>query len=115
MGNDQILNRKWLMNTKYNLHKRTRINLSYKNILSVDEKTFQGLKQLSIIKLSDNQIEFLNPVFNGLTNLTEIYLQFNEIIELNSKVFNGLKNLKILSLHDNKLKTLHSDIFQGKL
>jgi Leucine-rich repeat (LRR) protein len=114
MGNNNVANRKWLMHSKHNLHNRTKIDLSYKNITSIDQQTFQGLNQLSIIKLSDNRIELLNPVFNGLINLTEIYLQFNEIKELNPKVFNGLNRLKILNLHDNKLETLHSEIFQGK-
>ncbi len=114
MGNNNVANRKWLMHSKHNLRKRTKIDLSYKNITSIDQQTFQGLDQLSIIKLSDNRIELLNPVFNGLINLTEIYLQFNEIKELNPKVFNGLNRLKILNLHDNKLETLHSEIFQGK-
>ncbi len=61
--------------------KQIKINLSFKQIKSIDCNTLTGLKSLQVLHLNDNQILELNNeiIFNGLTSLKEINFSKNQI------------------------------------
>lgn len=113
MGNSNVYDRRKLTYKYYNLEKKEKINLSYRNIKSIDYYIFNDLTSIKYINLSHNELELLSSIFHGLSNLVEIDLQYNQLKELDSKCFRGLANLECIKLQDNKLKSLHSDLFQG--
>jgi Leucine-rich repeat (LRR) protein len=54
----------------------------------LDSKLFEGLKNLTDLDLSRNQLAHLDSkLFEGLTSLTELNLSFNELAHLDSKLF----------------------------
>ncbi len=95
--------------------KQIKINLSFKQIKSIDCNTLTGLKSLQVLHLNDNQILELNNeiIFNGLTSLKEINFSKNQIKHLHPNLFNGLISLKTINFRDNLIKELHSNLFNG--
>jgi Leucine-rich repeat (LRR) protein len=74
------------------------INLSYKNIKTVDPSTFDGL-YLQKLYLHFNEITSIDPsTFNGLTFLQLLELSSNKISFIDPATFNGLKSLQFLLL-----------------
>jgi hypothetical protein len=113
------------------------LDLSWNEIESLDEDTFQGLenlRQLSLVgnnfvSLPDNifsklkNLVVLNLGYNrllklpkSLTNLTELtflFLEYNPLSPLNEDAFSGLSLLEHLSIWQNGLRTLPVNIFSG--
>lgn len=85
--------------------KVTRLFLNSSRILSVGNKTFNGLTGLKVLHLEFNLISRLQGVeFDNLTELRELYLQNNRIETIGMSSFQTLTNLKVLSLYDNLLR-----------
>jgi len=69
----------------------TSINLSSKNIKTIDPATFTGLASLQTLWLNNNQISSINPSsFNGLYSLEKLYLNNNKITHISEKIFYDL-------------------------
>ena len=61
----------------------TRLDLSSKEIISIDPQTFKGLVNLQTIDLLNNQIMSIDPqTFNGLINLHSLSLENNQITSM---------------------------------
>ncbi|XP_070541219.1 insulin-like growth factor-binding protein complex acid labile subunit [Ptychodera flava] len=77
--------------------------LLYGNSLdTIHPGTFQSLKQLILLDLSDNNIDQLSPgIFGDLVNLLELDLHSNLISTVNSSTFMGLTSLEVLNMVDN--------------
>ncbi|XP_054169228.1 peroxidasin-like [Oppia nitens] len=87
-------------------------DLSFNQIINLNDNTFRHLSLLNTLFLNDNQIEKLqNRLFAGLARLTQLYLNNNEIIILEDYSFRNLHNLQELYLNDNKIQTLSDQIF----
>lgn len=72
----------------------TRLDLSSKEIISIDPQTFKGLTNLQSLSLENNEITFIDPkTFNGLIKLENLYLYNNQIRDLDPETFNGFTNL----------------------
>ena len=83
------------------------MDLSYKNIVSIDPNTFTGLNFLVTIRLEYNSIEEIQSrTFVGLRSLTMIYLNFNRIARLSSNSFDNLGSLIEINLNRNSIATL---------
>jgi Leucine-rich repeat (LRR) protein len=80
------------------------MDLSHRNIVSIDPDTFRGLNLLVTIRLDHNSIrEIQAGTFQGLRNLTTIYLNFNNIARLSSGSFNDLRSLIEINLNRNSI------------
>ena len=116
LGSRINLTRSYL-NSKYeNLNSLTNIDLSNKNIQSIDKDTFRDLNSLKEINLSHNQIESIHyDTFKGLTSLTTIYLNNNNIRSIDRKTFKGLSHLTKVSLLKNQLEDEISLVLEPNL
>jgi len=118
----------------------TTIDLSNRNIVSIQPATFNGLenleylylngnkltvlaasvfwtlKNLRVLELWNNKLNYLPPnLFRDLNKLQNLYLDVNQLNELNANLFkSGLDQLRILDLSSNKIKKLNETLF-GKL
>ncbi|KAJ8282146.1 hypothetical protein COCON_G00046650 [Conger conger] len=82
------------------------------NQLSSVPKELSGLKQLSLVDLSNNSISFLAPLtFNNMTQLSTLILSYNQIRCIPVHAFDGLKSLRLLTLHGNDLSTIPEGAF----
>ena len=92
----------------------SRLSLWY-NISELQSGDFQGLSNLTYLRLSNNinLRELPADVFTGLSNLEELYLGRNELSELPAGVFSGLSNLEELNLGNNDLSELPAGVFSG--
>lgn len=89
------------------------INLSGKDIESVDASTFKGLSNLQYLYLDSNLIKSLDDTtFNGLSKLLVLHLEKNDLTKINDKVFKGLFNLDRLYLAENQIETIHQNAFK---
>ncbi|XP_015924639.2 leucine-rich repeat-containing G-protein coupled receptor 5 [Parasteatoda tepidariorum] len=83
------------------------IDLSYNNIIAVEENTFTNQKNLIDLFLSHNLIsEILMNSFEGLTNLQVLDLESNEIEKIHPEAFTYFKDLRDLNLGANKFPKL---------
>lgn len=90
------------------------INLAYVRFISIEWRTFQGLKRLNILKLNHNRLTSLDSyTFIDLIELKELYLHHNELEQIEADLFKNLINLKYLTLNDNKLYNLDVNSFNG--
>ena len=92
----------------------SRLSLWY-NITELQSGDFQGLSNLTYLRLSNNinLRELPADVFTGLSNLEELNLSRNELSELPAGVFTGLSNLETLYLGKNDLSELPAGVFTG--
>ena len=111
----------------------TMLDLSQSQITRAEKDAFNGLDQVSTLKLNKNRFvtipEKLPPsllflylgsnqirkipanIFNNLVQLQELRMGNNNILTLETGAFNGLVNLKILYLYNNYIATLPGTIF----
>ncbi|XP_037636755.1 slit homolog 3 protein [Sebastes umbrosus] len=82
------------------------------NMLTSVPKELAGLKQLSLVDLSNNSISTLAPfTFNNMTQLATLILSYNQIRCIPVHAFDGLKSLRLLTLHGNDLSTIPEGAF----
>ncbi len=93
---------------------RTILNLTQKNIYSIEESTFRGLDNLIELDLSENQLIILpENIFEDLSSLKYLNLNENNLIFLQENVFAGLSSLFYLHLKFNKLTSLPDTVFHS--
>ena len=91
-----------------------RMELSRKQITTLEEGDFIGLENLTSLVLEHNQFTTLDSnIFTGLNSLTYLSLNTNAITTLPSGVFSGLPSLTSLALEITPLTTLDSNLFSG--
>ncbi|XP_022913551.1 leucine-rich repeat and immunoglobulin-like domain-containing nogo receptor-interacting protein 2 isoform X2 [Onthophagus taurus] len=90
-----------------------------KNKLSVvNNRTFTGLKSLTVLNLRENFLDELpKDLFYVLPNLEELNLGQNRISKIDKNAFSGLHSLRVLYLDDNLLSAVptHSFSVMGNL
>lgn len=90
----------------------THIDLSNKNIQSIDLSTFSKLNKLQVLYLNNNKLNRIeNGLFNSLTQLKELWLESNDLISIDRNAFVGLINLETVCLAENPI----SNQFPGNL
>nr|ANG08887.1 toll family protein 8 [Oncopeltus fasciatus] len=78
--------------------------LNSSNIDVIHNRTFNGLKDLELLRLDNNKIKELNGYeFEGLVSLRELYLQYNHISTIHNSTFTGLPELRVLRIDHNRL------------
>ncbi len=88
------------------------LDLSNKNLTTLQPDDFDGLTALEQLYLDDNQLSTLpSYIFDGLSSLFLLSLSNNQLIFLPSNVFNKLSTLHTLSLHGNKFPSLPVNLF----
>uniref|UniRef100_A0A7S1AJF5 Uncharacterized protein n=1 Tax=Noctiluca scintillans TaxID=2966 RepID=A0A7S1AJF5_NOCSC len=75
---------------------------------------FHGMKSLSEVDLSRNEIQELSPSLSSVTCLVRLDLYSNHLQELPGSL-GGLSNLVHLDVSSNQLKALPPEFFQGTL
>ncbi|CAG08296.1 unnamed protein product [Tetraodon nigroviridis] len=82
------------------------------NMLTSVPKELAGMKQLSLVDLSNNSISTLAPfTFSNMTQLATLILSYNQIRCIPVYAFDGLKALRLLTLHGNDLSTIPEGAF----
>ena len=89
----------------------------YKTSLkAISKKNFRGLRHLVHLSLSFNQISSIDEnTFDDQVKVINIRLDDNKLTSLPSKVFSKLSNLDSLFLNKNQLTTLDAEIFANNL
>lgn len=78
--------------------------LNNSNVETIQNRTFNGLKELEILQLDSNRLTSLNGFeFIGLDGLEELHLQHNRIATIAEGTFQHLTQLRILRLDNNLL------------
>uniref|UniRef100_A0A336KDR4 CSON005682 protein n=1 Tax=Culicoides sonorensis TaxID=179676 RepID=A0A336KDR4_CULSO len=93
--------------------KLQQLHLNHNKIGNISNRTFIGLSELAVLNLKGNLIDSLdNKAFMALSNLEELNLGQNRIMRIQAGAFDGLENLKILYLDDNILGAIPSPSFR---
>nr|XP_004667019.3 toll-like receptor 13 [Jaculus jaculus] len=82
------------------------LRLEWNSISKIDEGTFKGLENLTLLNLVENKIQSVNNSFEGLSNLETLLLSKNKITHIHKNAFVPLVKLKHLSLSRNFLTNL---------
>jgi len=91
-----------------------KIDFSVNKIKQLDSTIFNGLINLEVIDFGSNEIKELHPkLFNGLEKLKQIYFYNNKIQNIDPLLFNNLTNLTGIYFAGNKIKEIHSATFNG--
>ncbi|XP_019868180.1 toll-like receptor Tollo [Aethina tumida] len=78
--------------------------LNNSNIETIQNRTFNGLKELEVLHLDGNRlVELHGYEFEGLEGLRELFLQNNRISFISNSSFNGLRQLRVLKIDHNRL------------
>ena len=81
--------------------------LNNSNVMSVTNRTFQGLTSLQYLHLEDNQLTRLEgEEMLNLTGLRELYLQNNRLEYINTALFKPMERLEVRDLSGNRLTQL---------
>lgn len=91
--------------------------LNYNKINRIENSSFEGLDNLKLLDLSNNNIFKIPNAFMSLKNLKWFYLQ-NNVVEEFSKVdktgkysFKGLVSLNLLDLSNNLISNFPNEVF----
>lgn len=88
------------------------LHLNKNKLSAVDNKTFQGLINLTVLNMRENYLEELpQRLFSVLPKLEELNLGQNRISKIHELAFDGLLALRVLYLDDNLLKTVPTPSF----
>jgi Leucine-rich repeat (LRR) protein len=78
----------------------------------IKEDMFKGLIRLVVLKISSNQLSYIDSiVFRDLISLQALHLDNNRIETINPESFHSLSNLHILDLSNNRLTYVDSSVF----
>lgn len=92
-----------------------RIRLERNNITEIGPYSFQGLKRLQRIDLSNNKLQRIDQLAfsGGLHSLNSLILYSNKLENLPANVFGELSQLQLLLLNANSLQSISKDLFQS--
>lgn len=80
------------------------LNLSGNKLETLPKKAFEGLHELKVLDLSDNNLTDLHPdLFKDMPKLQKIILRNNKLSTLSKKQFAKLEHLHVLDLSHNQL------------
>ncbi|XP_051910426.1 toll-like receptor 22 [Hippocampus zosterae] len=82
------------------------LDLKRNNISQIEKGSFAALRSLQKLNLNNNRLVQLGDFFEGLSNLTELRLTSNYITTVNPSSLKPLTNLTVLDLSYNKLRHL---------
>lgn len=89
------------------------LHLNRNKISSVNNKTFVGLRALTVLSLRENFLEELpERLFISLPHLEELDLGQNRISRIHPAAFAGLASLRMLFLDDNQLRGVPTPSFK---
>lgn len=92
--------------------KLVELHLDNNKLSAVTNKTFDGLRRLTVLNLRGNFLEDLpDKLFSALPQLEELDLGQNRINRIDSTAFLGLNSLRVLYLDDNQLKVVPTPCF----
>ena len=81
---------------------------------SLLDQWFPDLTTISILDLSSRQIDSIDQnTFSGLTNLQQLRLQRNKLMSLDAQTFKDLTSLQILDLGTNQINSIDPLLFSG--
>lgn len=84
------------------------LDLSYNQISEVDPEAFQGISQLRILRLEDNNLEKIPESVKYLTSLVELHVQRNRIKILEDGAL-PLPSLSSLDLRNNEISMMETN------
>ncbi|XP_050296865.1 chaoptin isoform X2 [Anthonomus grandis grandis] len=91
------------------------IYLSFNDLRTISQKTFDELPRLQQIHLDDNKIESIDPLaFSSVTELKYLNLKGNKILSVGSKAFHKLLHLEYLDMSFNKISNLDFSWFDDE-
>ncbi|KAF1475043.1 hypothetical protein FQV18_0001767, partial [Eudyptula minor novaehollandiae] len=100
-----------------NLHLLQVLNLSSSHINTSIQHLFQGLENLMLLDLSQNNFESgimpKDKLFQQLSNLEALILSSCELTAIASQAFHSLKKLRHVDLSHNKLLAFSTDAFSN--
>ncbi|KAM6035341.1 CD180 antigen isoform 2-T2 [Theristicus caerulescens] len=100
-----------------NLHLLQVLNLSSSHINTSIQHLFQGLENLMLLDLSQNNFESgimpRDELFQQLSNLEVLILSSCELTAISSQAFHNLKKLQHVDLSHNKLTAFSTDAFSN--
>ena len=92
----------------------TTLDLSGRDISSLQSGDFAGLSALEELLLSDNRLTALPAdIFSGLVSLQSLRLHGNQLTAVPADVFADLSALEVLGLRDNHLESLPASLLSG--
>ncbi|NWS70682.1 CD180 protein, partial [Crotophaga sulcirostris] len=98
-----------------NLHLLQVLNLSSSHINTSIQHLFQGLENLKLLDLSQNNFESgimpKDKLFQQLSNIEVLILSSCELTAIGDEAFHSLKKLRHVDLSHNKLTALSTDAF----
>ena len=90
----------------------TVIDLSWKNIGSIEAGLFQNFNKLEKLILRNNKIiRIYQNTFKGLSKLKYLDLGFNRLTDLQPDNFVGLDSLETIFLNNNSINAINSNTF----
>ncbi|XP_008937014.1 PREDICTED: CD180 antigen, partial [Merops nubicus] len=100
-----------------NLHLLQVLNLSFSHINTSIQHLFQGLENLMLLDLSQNNFESgimpKDKLFQQLSNLEVLILSSCELTVIGDQAFQSLKKLRHVDLSHNKLTAISIDAFSN--
>lgn len=100
-----------------NLHLLQVLNLSFSHINTSIQHLFQGLENLMLLDLSQNNFESgimpKDKLFQELSNLEALILSSCELTAIGGQAFHSLKKLRHVDLSYNKLIAFSTDAFSN--
>ncbi len=80
----------------------TRLSITSSRLSKISRGDLKGLEKLTILTLSENELEYLpGDLFESTPNLEKIYLDQNKIRSIGEEILKPLKKLKIFDLSRN--------------
>lgn len=80
------------------------LDLGYNNIRTLKHRTFQFLKKLQVLILSQNRLKDIEEnAFSDLNYFYKLDLAYNILSSFQAGLFLGLENLEVLNLSFNKI------------
>uniref|UniRef100_A0A6A7G1U3 Toll-like receptor Tollo n=1 Tax=Hirondellea gigas TaxID=1518452 RepID=A0A6A7G1U3_9CRUS len=78
--------------------------LNNSNIIDIQNRTFNGLRNLQVLRIDHNYLKALHGFeFILLHNLVELYINDNHIAYISNTTFTSLRSLEILRLENNRI------------
>ena len=110
-----ILNQAMLTSLNFSTD-TTVIDLSWKNIGSIEAGLFQNFNKLEKLILRNNKIiRIYQNTFKGLSKLKYLDLGFNRLTDLQPDNFVGLDSLETIFLNNNSINAINTNTFNNML